>query len=354
MPARAEPGAAVAEMIVAETQRLHRHAILMFLAATTLASVAVLVITRSYSKFDGLSEHFEAVASGDLTRRLPIDSNSPIHDAWNRAAKALEERLAAVNDEITGLAEIGNGIASTAAESETRWETVTAAMATAITSIRGTEQEAGQLMASLPEWEKNATEIAEAMNDAAETAHQGVELANCAHGRVGSFGESSRQIDEIVESITKIAAQTNLLALNATIEAASAGEAGRGFVVVAGEVKDLARAAAVATERMRTKIGTFKAEATTAVKDIVDVGTVIRFVDEVQKRIHDQAIEQGEHIYELRPRVQSLAQQSVVAALALQSAQEDLESSGSDARNSVVRGAELAQRVERLRNLLKT
>ena len=76
-----------------------------------------------------------------------------------------------------------------------------------------------------------------------------------AKGEVGDLAEASAKIGEIVEQIEAIAEQTNLLALNATIEAARAGEAGKGFAVVASEVKSLANQTGQATDDIRQRIG---------------------------------------------------------------------------------------------------
>ena len=72
--------------------------------------------------------------------------------------------------------------------------------------------------------------------------------------RIGQLSRAAQQIGEVVKLITAIAEQTNLLALNATIEAARAGEAGRGFAVVASEVKSLASQTAKATDEISCHI----------------------------------------------------------------------------------------------------
>jgi methyl-accepting chemotaxis protein len=84
--------------------------------------------------------------------------------------------------------------------------------------------------------------------------HQIVSAVEHATQEVNTLAEESERIGEIVSQIDDIAEQTNLLALNATIEAARAGEAGKGFAVVASEVKNLANQTARSTEDIRTRI----------------------------------------------------------------------------------------------------
>ena len=94
------------------------------------------------------------------------------------------------------------------------------------------------------------------------------EIAQNADQLVGQLSSGASRIGDVVKLIRAIAEQTNLLALNATIEAARAGEAGRGFAVVASEVKTLASQTAKATEEIATQIGAIQGSTAQAVEAI--------------------------------------------------------------------------------------
>ena len=107
-------------------------------------------------------------------------------------------------------------------------------------------------------------------------------MAETTNDVVLRLGTSSAEIGEVIKVITSIAEQTNLLALNATIEAARAGEAGKGFAVVASEVKDLARKTARSSEKIGRNIATIQSDAQEAVDAIGEITSIIRQINDIQ------------------------------------------------------------------------
>jgi methyl-accepting chemotaxis protein len=133
--------------------------------------------------------------------------------------------------------------------------------------------------AGASEMDAAITEIARRSEQAAMVANAAVDLVTGTSATVEELGRSSADIEQVLKTITSIAAQTNLLALNATIEAARAGEAGKGFAVVAGEVKDLAQQTASATEDIAGRISAIQATSGQASTAIGRIGEVINEIN---------------------------------------------------------------------------
>jgi methyl-accepting chemotaxis protein len=135
-------------------------------------------------------------------------------------------------------------------------------------------------------------EISRQVTTSSEIASSGVEKAKITNAKVESLAESAHRVGEVVSLISDIAEQTNLLALNATIEAARAGEAGKGFAVVASEVKNLATQTAKATDDIAgqiTSIQTATAEAVSAIKDITGtISTISEHFSSVAAAVEEQ------------------------------------------------------------------
>ena len=118
------------------------------------------------------------------------------------------------------------------------------------------------------EWEKTAESAAEGARKVHETVEGMSKIKkamDAVSARVSDLGDTSEEIGKIVATIDDIAAQTNLLALNAAIEAARAGEQGRGFAVVADEVRKLAERSSVATKEIAALVGGIQARVGEAV-----------------------------------------------------------------------------------------
>jgi methyl-accepting chemotaxis protein len=118
-------------------------------------------------------------------------------------------------------------------------------------------------------------DIAGQIQRSSQIGHDAVQRAHDSRATIDALAKAANDIGEIVGVITSIAEQTNLLALNATIEAARAGEAGRGFAVVASEVKTLATQTGRSTEQIGAKIGEIQATTRQAVASLVSVAEAI-------------------------------------------------------------------------------
>jgi methyl-accepting chemotaxis protein len=128
-------------------------------------------------------------------------------------------------------------------------------------------------------------EIGSQISNAARLISASAGQARTTDGEVQVLAESARKVESIVGIIRDIAEQTNLLALNATIEAARAGEAGRGFAVVASEVKALASQTGKATEEIETHIAQIQAATDRTVASIGSIGKQIQDLNEIATAI---------------------------------------------------------------------
>lgn len=156
--------------------------------------------------------------------------------------------------------------------------------------------------------EELSSAIKEISHQVAETSNivrELVQNAEKSNDEVAKLGALADKIGEVVELISDVAEQTNLLALNATIEAARAGEAGKGFAVVASEVKNLATQTSKATEDISVQIGAMQESAKSVVDVIGGFGSVIARVDEIATTIASAIEQQGAATQEIARSAQS-------------------------------------------------
>jgi methyl-accepting chemotaxis protein len=139
---------------------------------------------------------------------------------------------------------------------------------------------------------QSVTRISEAVQDSASLTINVAREAKDASSRAETLAANARIIQDFTKSIHTIASQTNLLALNATIEAARAGEAGRGFSVVAGEVKALALQTASATNEIAAQIERILLDTNDVVSAIDSIETAVAALNEhtsvISKVVSDQ------------------------------------------------------------------
>lgn len=264
-----------------------RGLIFQIITVVALVIVAVIIMGKVRRAVTHSVESVETVvkglAQGDLTRRAVINSNDELADmsrAVNLSNSALQEAFGsaartseAVRSESETVTNLTAKTAQTAADSAAQADAVAGAAEQVSINVQTVAAGAEEMGSAIREISSNA-------NEAARVAQEATEAAAATTQTVEKLGKSSKEIDDVIHTITAIAEQTNLLALNATIEAARAGEAGKGFAVVAGEVKDLAAETAKATDDITGRIAKIQDDTDSAV-------TAIRRISEIISQIND-------------------------------------------------------------------
>ncbi|MBB4761527.1 methyl-accepting chemotaxis protein [Actinoplanes digitatis] len=261
-----------------------------------LAGTFGLLVARGLARrVRALSGVIRAIADGDLTRSVDADSRDEIGQMaaeLHRACGTLRTTVGQISGSSQTLTEYAQRMASastqiagTAEQTSDRAETVSAAAGQVSSNV-------DTVAAAVEEMTASIREIAGSATDAAGIAQNAVAVAQNANGTMSKLGASSAEIGDIVKVITSIAEQTNLLALNATIEAARAGEAGKGFAVVASEVKDLAQETAKATEEISSRIKVIQTDTSAAVTAIGEITHVIERINGYSNTIASAVEEQ--------------------------------------------------------------
>ncbi|MDA9434286.1 methyl-accepting chemotaxis protein [Bradyrhizobium sp. CCBAU 51627] len=146
-------------------------------------------------------------------------------------------------------------------------------------------------------------EIGRQVTGSTASTGRAVNQANRAGSEIRTLADAALRIGDVVKLISEIAEQTNLLALNATIEAARAGEAGRGFAVVASEVKSLANQTAKATEEISAKVGEMQQSTTNSVAAVEAIAQTISEIDGITASIAASIEQQGSATREIARNV---------------------------------------------------
>jgi len=189
---------------------------------------------------------------------------------------------------------------ATADKTNSQASNVASASEEASSNVQTVASAAEQLSASITEITRQVADSLSANKDAVTKADQSQQT-------VGQLVSSAQKIGEVVELISDVAEQTNLLALNATIEAARAGEAGKGFAVVASEVKNLASQTARATEDIRDQVGNIQRVAEESAQSIRDICDCISIVSTNTANVSRSVEEQDSATREIAGNVEQAA-----------------------------------------------
>jgi len=214
-------------------------------------------------------------------------------------------------------------ISRSASNTSSQTASVAAAAQQASTGVQSIASGAEELSAS-------AAEISQQMSRASQVSREAVEQADKTDATVRTLSDAAQRIGEIVSLITAIAEQTNLLALNATIEAARAGEAGKGFAVVASEVKGLANQASAATGEISAQVSEVQGATQRAADAISSIRNTISEVESMSTAVAAAVEEQTSVTSDMSRNMQDVAQGVTDISKAIQeidAATRDVESS---------------------------
>lgn len=283
----------------------------------------------------------DKVAQGDLRKEIAFAAqdefgkmahsyNDTVHKLKDliRKIQGSAELVAASSEELTASADQSARVTQQIANSVSQ---VANASEGQLNAVNATSAAMEEISASIEEVAANASTAAEQARQAMETARAGVgsveqsisQMANIEHtvsdsaALIETLGERSKEIGQIVDTISGIAGQTNLLALNAAIEAARAGEHGKGFAVVAEEVRKLAEQSQEAAKQIADLISKIQGETERAVTSMqegtreVKVGTeVVNASGEAFRKIQQLAEVVGRQVETIASTIQEVAKGS--------------------------------------------
>lgn len=244
--------------------------VILLILATALTMLFAWLLTRSITQpIAQALDAAEEIAEGNLTRPIKVEGNDEAGRLLLAMAKMQDklkdtlQRISGSATQLASAAEEPNAVTDESARGLTQQNNEIEQAATAVNEMTSAVEEVARNAVSTSEASKNATSSAGDGRDLVQETVSAIERMSsdvqATATLIGNLAEESRDIGKVLDVIRGLADQTNLLALNAAIEAARAGEAGRGFAVVADEVRALAHRTQQSTSEIERMIGSIQA-----------------------------------------------------------------------------------------------
>lgn len=283
---------------------MYQMALLIFVTMLLVGAIGYYISGKVVNPLKALVRRFKEVAEGNLAvEEIRVSSDDEIGQlgtAFNAMLKNLKNIVCQVTDSAQQVTSSSQALTASAAESAQASNQVAGVIGDLAQGVNGqmsavkdTSQVVDEINSAMQQVTDGTNIVAASSDKTAKAASEGEQAIKAAITQmgnieevvtnsaqaVGKLGERSKEIGQIIDTISNIAGQTNLLALNAAIEAARAGEQGRGFAVVADEVRKLAEQSQEAAKKIGELVGEIQGETDAAVGamsegvQVVKVGT---------------------------------------------------------------------------------